>query len=68
MSVRLSVEVSPNLHRELKEAGEERGMTARKMLVRCLELLGTYDRQRKLGRNHLGFVADPTKLEAEFVL
>lgn len=65
--VRLSMHVTSALRAELQEMARERGTTVGGLLSDGLASMAAFREQRKLGRNHMGFVADATKLDAQLI-
>lgn len=67
MSKRISLEVSDDVAAMLKNIADEQETTTADMVRRALAILKTAHTQSKLGRAHIGFVSDPTRLDAEIV-
>jgi hypothetical protein len=65
--VRLSIEVSKELAALLDSLAELEDTTKTEIVRRALSVMKAYRDQASVGRNHLGFTADPTKLDAELV-
>jgi len=65
--VRLNVLLSTELDAFLKALAEEEGVSKAELFRRALSVLKAYQQQIKIGRKHLGFTSDPSKLEAELV-
>jgi len=65
--VRLSIEVSKELANLLDSLAESEDTTKTEIVRRALSVMKAYKDQAKVGRRHLGFTADPTKLDAELV-
>jgi hypothetical protein len=64
---RLNIELSEDVARILDELASEAETTKTDVLRRGLAIMKVAADQRKYGRRHLGFVSDPTKLDAELV-
>lgn len=67
MSKRISLEVSDDVASMLKEIADEQETTTADMVRRALAILKTAHTQKKLGRQHIGFVDNASKLDAEIV-
>jgi hypothetical protein len=65
--VRLSIEVSKELAALLEALAEQEDTTKADIVRRALSVMKAYRDQSNAGRTHLGFTADPTKLDAELV-
>jgi hypothetical protein len=65
--VRLSIEVSKELAALLDSLAESEDTTKTEIVRRALSVMKAYRDQASVGRNHLGFTADATKLDAELV-
>jgi hypothetical protein len=65
--VRLSIEVSKELAALLESLAEQEDTTKADIVRRALSVMKAYKEQANAGRTHLGFTADPTKLDAELV-
>ncbi len=65
--VRLSIEVSKELAALLDSLAETEDTTKTEIVRRALSVMKAYKEQSSVGRRHLGFTADPTKLDAELV-
>jgi hypothetical protein len=65
--VRLSIEVSRELAALLDSLAENEETTKTEIVRRALSIMKAYKEQSSVGRRHLGFTADPTKLDAELV-
>jgi hypothetical protein len=65
--VRLSIEVSRELAALLDTLAETEDTTKSEIMRRALSVMKAYKEQAAVGRRHIGFTADPTKLDAELV-
>jgi hypothetical protein len=65
--VRLSIEVSKELAALLDSLANQEDTTKADIVRRALSIMKAYKEQVNVGRRHLGFTADPTKLDAELV-
>jgi hypothetical protein len=65
--VRLNMEVSEDLARFLDSLADKEDVTRTEIVRRALSVLKAFKEQREAGRKHLGFTADPTKLDAELI-
>jgi hypothetical protein len=65
--VRLSIEVSKELASLLESLATQEDTTKADIVRRALSVMKAYKEQASAGRTHLGFTADPTKLDAELV-
>ena len=65
--VRMNIEVSEDLVNFLDEVAVEEGATKTEIVRRALSVLKAYKQQKHRGRSHIGFVKDPSKLDAEIV-
>lgn len=65
--VRLSIEVSKELAALLDSLAETEDTTKTEIVRRALSIMKAYKEQASVGRSHLGFAADPTKLDAELI-
>jgi hypothetical protein len=65
--VRLSIEVSKELAALLDSLAENEDTTKTEIVRRALSVMKAYKEQAAAGRVHIGFTADPTKLDAELV-
>lgn len=63
---RLHLELSPELRKELDEAAAEAGCSLSDVFRISFALFRVYRRERLAG-NHVGAVADPTKLDREII-
>lgn len=66
--VRLTMEVSDELHGFLHRYAREKGVPVDTVVERAILAVQRFKEQRVIGRKHLGFVADRTKLDAELIL
>jgi len=64
---RLSIIISDDLDRLIDELAEDAGTSRTDVVRRALAVLKAFKQQKKQGRDHIGFVSDPSKLEAEIV-
>ena len=64
---RLSVIISDDLDRLIDELAADAGTSRTDVVRRALAVLKAFKQQKKQGRSHIGFVSDPTKLDAEIV-
>jgi predicted transcriptional regulator len=64
--VRLSVQLSPDLNRELEELAESTGTNRTEIFRQALALMLVAHTAKKEGR-HLGIVSDAGKLDTEIV-
>ncbi len=65
--VRMSIEVSKEVADFLEELSKEEGASKTEIIRRSLSVMKAYKSQKSVGRNHIGFTADPQKLDAEIV-
>jgi hypothetical protein len=65
--VRLSIEVSKELASLLDSLAEDEVTSKTEIVRRALSVMKAYRDQAKAGRTHIGFTADPTKLDTELV-
>jgi len=65
--VRLSIEVTKGLAALLDSLAAKEDTTKTEIVRRALSVMKAYKDQVAAGRTHLGFTADPTKLDAELV-
>ena len=65
--IRLSIEVSEELSALLESLAEKEETTKTEIVRRALSVLKAYRDQARVGRSHIGFTSDPTKLDAELV-
>jgi predicted transcriptional regulator len=64
---RLSVIISDDLDRLIDELAEDVGTSRTDIVRRALAVMKAFKQQKKLGRDHIGFVQDSSKLDAEIV-
>jgi hypothetical protein len=64
-TVRLSFDVSCELHNFLLDSQNEDGTTPSEVLRRGISVLKAFRSQRAFGRTHLGFTNNPSNLDAE---
>jgi hypothetical protein len=67
MSKRLNLDVSDDLHAYLADLASRRSTTVADIVRRGLAVMKAADAQVAVGRRHLGFVSDPTRLDVEIV-
>lgn len=65
--VRLDLVVSDELDAEISAIAREAKCSRADVLRRGLAVMKVFQEQRRLGRRHLGFVADPSQLDAEVI-
>lgn len=65
--VRLNMIVSSEVAGMIDDIAEDEGCTRTEVVRRGLSVLRAFKQQRAVGRIHMGFVADPLKLDAEIV-
>jgi hypothetical protein len=65
--VRLSIEVSKELAALLDSLAENEETSKTEIVRRALSIMKAYKEQATVGRKHIGFTADPTKLDSELV-
>jgi len=65
--VRINMIVSSEVAALIDGIADDEGCTRTEVFRRALSILRAFQIQKKAGRNHIGFVADPTKLDAELV-
>ena len=64
---RLSFEVNADTAKFLEELAEDEGATKTEIIRRALSVMKAYRQQKDKGRNHIGFVEDSDKLDAELI-
>lgn len=64
---RLSMVISDDLDRLLDDLVAETGTSRTDVVRRALAVMKAFKQQKELGREHIGFTSDPSKLEAEIV-
>ena len=67
-TVRLTVVLSNELAGFLRDFAQEKNVTVDDLFSRSIIAMKHFKEQRALGRNHMGFVKDRTKLDAELLL
>jgi hypothetical protein len=65
--VRLNIEVNEELAALLDALADTEDTTKTEIVRRALSVMKAYKEQMKVGRSHIGFTADPTKLDAELI-
>jgi hypothetical protein len=65
--IRLSIEVSNELASLLDALAVKEETTKTEIVRRALSIMKAYREQSSVGRTHIGFTADPTKLDAELI-
>ena len=65
--VRLSIEVSKELAALLDSLAENEETSKTEIVRRALSVMKAYKEQAKVGRKHIGFTADPSKLDSELI-
>ena len=65
--VRLNIEISKQLADFLDGLAESEHTTRSEMVRRAISVLQAFQRQREIGRTHLGCVRDPLRLDAEIL-
>jgi metal-responsive CopG/Arc/MetJ family transcriptional regulator len=65
--VRLSIEVSKELAALLDSLAENEETSKTEIVRRALSVMKAYRDQATAGRKHIGFTADPTKLDSELI-
>lgn len=66
-SKRLSMMISNDLDKLIDELADETGTSRTDVVRRALAVMKAFKQQKKLGREHIGFVEDAGKLDAEIV-
>ena len=64
---RLSVNISDELDELIDQLADEANISRTDVVRRALAIMKAFRQQKAAGRDHIGFVADPTKLDAEIV-
>ena len=64
---RLSVVISDELDDLIDELAAEARTSRTEVVRRALAVMKAFKQQKAIGRNHIGFVKDPQKLDAEIV-
>ncbi|HEX8379206.1 MAG TPA: hypothetical protein VF619_01500 [Allosphingosinicella sp.] len=67
MAKRLNIEVSDDVAALLSRVAEKQQTTMTDVVRRALAILKAAEKQKSLGREHFGFVKDPSKLDVELV-
>ena len=65
--VRLSIEVSKELAALLDSLAENEETSKTEIVRRALSVMKAYRDQATVGRKHIGFTADPAKLDSELL-
>ena len=65
--VRLSIEVSKELAALLDSLAENEETSKTEIVRRALSVMKAYKEQASVGRKHIGFTADPAKLDSELI-
>ena len=65
--IRLNVDLPDELVEFLVYSAAEENVTLQEMLRRTLSAIFAFDKERKLGRTHMGCVEDPSRLDSELV-
>lgn len=65
--VRFNMEMTAELAGFIDDLAEIEGCTRTEIIRRALSVMKAFKQQRTIGRNHLGFVSDPAKLDAEII-
>jgi hypothetical protein len=65
--VRLSIEVSKELAALLDSLAENEETSKTEIIRRALSVMKAYREQATVGRKHIGFTADPAKLDSELI-
>ncbi len=66
--VRLSLEVEQREFRYFQAMAREEGVSFDDLVERGIRSIQHFKQQRAIGRTHMGFVTDRTKLDAELIL
>lgn len=64
---RLNVIISDDLDRLIEELATETGTSRTDVVRRALAVMKAFKQQKEKGRDHIGFVSDPSKLDVEIV-
>jgi predicted transcriptional regulator len=67
MAKRLSIEVSDDVAELLNRVAAQQHTTMTDIVRRALAVIKAAEKQKSLGREHFGFVKDPSKLDAELI-
>jgi hypothetical protein len=65
---RLSLEIDRETYDYFSKMAREKRTDIGGVIEQGLKILRTAREQRKMGRSHLGFVSDPTKLDVELII
>ena len=65
--VRLSVNISEELDDLIDDLANDAKISRTDVIRRALAVMKAYRQQEAAGREHIGFVSDPSKLDAEIV-
>lgn len=65
--VRLSVNISEELDELIDSLANDAKISRTDVIRRALAVMKAYRQQKAAGREHIGFVTDPTRLDAEIV-
>lgn len=64
---RLSVNISDDLDKLIDELADDANITRADVVRRALAIMKAYKQQKLVGREHMGFTSDASKLEAELL-
>jgi len=64
---RLSMIISEDLDQLIEDLATETGTSRTDVVRRALAVMKAFRQQKEQGRSHIGFVKDPTKLDAEII-
>ena len=64
---RLSVNINEDLDSLINELASDANISRTDVIRRALAVMKAFKQQKAAGRDHIGFVSDPTKLDAEIV-
>ena len=62
------MEVTPALKQLIAQDARERGISMSSLVSRLIVFMAAARQQQALGRSHIGFVSDSTKLDAQFII
>lgn len=65
--VRVTFEVTPEVNELLESLANEAGTTKVDIMRRAIAVMKAASEQKRRGRGHIGFVEDPTQLDAEII-
>ena len=65
--VRMNLEVNSDVADFIEQLALQEATTKTEIVRRALSVLKAYQRQKELGRTHIGFTSQPDRLEAELV-